>query len=72
MANKEAAKLRMRLRYTQIKLDTFRHRHKEALDEMDFMNKKYEAASTKLKDQLASYGIEVLKLKKQLAAVNGR
>ncbi|XP_071909918.1 kinesin-like protein KIN-7O isoform X2 [Coffea arabica] len=66
---KEKAKLRMRLRYTQLKLDVCRTRHKEALDELDLMNKKYEAASTKLKNQLASYGIEVLNLKKQLAAV---
>lgn len=67
--NKEKAKLRMRLRYTQLKLDVYRTRHKDALDELDLMNKKYEAASTKLKNQLASYGIEVLNLKKQLAAV---
>lgn len=72
VTTRETAKLRMRLRYTQIKLDTFRYRHKEALDEMDLMNRKYEAASTKLKDQLASYGIEVLNLKKQLAAASGR
>lgn len=62
----------MKLRYTQIKLDTFRYRHKEAVDEMDLMNRKYEAASAKLKDQLASYGVEVLNLKKQLAAVKGQ
>lgn len=67
--NKENAKLRMRLRYAQLKLDMYRARHKEALDELDLMNKKYESASTKLKNQLASYGIEVLNLKKQLAAV---
>ncbi|WJZ93819.1 hypothetical protein VitviT2T_012726 [Vitis vinifera] len=64
----EKAKLRMRLRWTQAKLDAFRIRYKEAADELDFMNKKYEEASTKLKDRLASYGIEVLNLKKQLAA----
>lgn len=58
----------MRLRWTQAKLDAFRIRYKEAADELDFMNKKYEEASTKLKDRLASYGIEVLNLKKQLAA----
>ncbi|KAI5682714.1 hypothetical protein M9H77_03942 [Catharanthus roseus] len=72
VASKEKAKLRMKLRYTQIKLDTFRYRHKEAVDEMDLMNRKYEAASAKLKDQLASYGVEVLNLKKQLAAVKGQ
>ncbi|XP_021744564.1 kinesin-like protein KIN-7O [Chenopodium quinoa] len=68
--NKETAKLRMRLRSTQAKLDVFRERYKEALDEQDFMHKKFEEASTMLKERLASYGIEVLNLKKQLAAAN--
>ncbi|KAA8517248.1 hypothetical protein F0562_017500 [Nyssa sinensis] len=66
--NKEKAKLRMRLRGAQAKLDALRVRYKDTVDEMDFMNRKYEEASTKLKDRLASYGIEVLNLKKQLAA----
>ncbi|KAL3533577.1 hypothetical protein ACH5RR_007098 [Cinchona calisaya] len=66
---KEKSKLRTRLRYTQLQLDMYRDRHKDALDENDLMNKKFEAASTKLKSQLTSYGIEVLNLKKQLAAV---
>ena len=60
----------MRVRWTQAKLDAYRIRHKEAADELDFMNKKYEEASTKLKDRLASYGIEVLTLKKQLATAS--
>ncbi|KAI4348608.1 hypothetical protein L6164_009315 [Bauhinia variegata] len=65
--NKMKAKLRMRLRGTQAKLDAFRCRYKEALDESDLMNLKYEEAASKLKDRLASKGIEVLNLKKQLA-----
>ncbi|KAL9237922.1 hypothetical protein vseg_012415 [Gypsophila vaccaria] len=66
--NKERAKLRMRLRSTQAKLDAFRERYKDAIEEQEFMHKKYEEASTKLKDRLASYGLENLNLKKQLAA----
>ncbi|KAI3408783.1 uncharacterized protein J3R85_020012 [Psidium guajava] len=68
---KEKAKLRMRLRGTQAKLDAMRYRCTEALNEQDLMNRKYEEASGKLKDRLASYGIEVLNLKKQLAAAKG-
>ncbi|XP_042515640.1 kinesin-like protein KIN-7O isoform X2 [Macadamia integrifolia] len=64
---KESAKLRMRLRATQAKLDACRGRHKEAVDEMGFMNRRFEEASAKLKGQLTSYGLEVLQLKKLLA-----
>ncbi|XP_043692604.1 kinesin-like protein KIN-7I [Telopea speciosissima] len=70
--SKENAKLRMRLRATQAKLDAFRGRHKEAVDEMGFMNKRFEEASAKLKEQLASYGLEVLQLKKLLATGKGQ
>ncbi|KAK7344962.1 hypothetical protein VNO77_15265 [Canavalia gladiata] len=70
--NKEMSKLRLRLRGTQAKLDAFRSRYKEAIDESVLMNKKYEEAARKLKDQLASKGIEVLNLMKQLAAANGQ
>lgn len=70
--NIETTKLRMRLRSTQAKLDAFRERYKKALDEQDFMHKKFEEASTMLKERLASYGVEVLNLKKQLAAANSR
>lgn len=69
--NNDKSKLRMRLRGAQAKLDAFRVRYKEALDEIDYMNKKFEAASSKLKDQLASSGLEVLSLKKQLASARG-
>ncbi|KAF8043736.1 hypothetical protein BT93_A1912 [Corymbia citriodora subsp. variegata] len=70
-SGKEKAKLRMRLRWTQAKLDAMRYRCTEVLNEQDLMNRKYEEASGKLKDRLASYGIEVLNLKKQLAAAKG-
>ncbi|KAL6272660.1 hypothetical protein ACE6H2_023352 [Prunus campanulata] len=64
----EKAKLRMRLRGAQAKLDAFRSRYKETRDESDHMNKKFEEASKNLKEQLATKGVEVLSLKKQLAA----
>lgn len=62
----------MRLRGTQAKLDAFRSRYREAMDESDLMNKRYEEAAGKLKDRLASKGIEVLNLKKQLATAMGQ
>ncbi|KAK3228736.1 hypothetical protein Dsin_000617 [Dipteronia sinensis] len=71
-SSKEKAKLRMMLRGTQAQLDAFRLRYKQAVDESDVMNKKFEEASASLKDRLASIGIEVLNLKKQLAAAIGQ
>ncbi|XP_019429712.1 PREDICTED: kinesin-like protein KIN-7O isoform X2 [Lupinus angustifolius] len=67
--SKDMAKLKMRLRGTQARLDAFRGRTEEAINELDLMNRKYVAASAKLKERLASQGIEILNLKKQLAAV---
>lgn len=67
--NKEKAKLRMRLHCTQLKLDAYRCRHKETLDEMDLMNEKYQAASENLKKKLASCGVENLKQRKEIAAL---
>nr|GMD43022.1 kinesin-like protein KIN-7O isoform X1 [Ipomoea batatas] len=66
--NKARAKLRMRLHGTHTKLEAFRDRYRELVDEMEFMNKKFEAASKELKQRLASCGHEILNLKKQLAA----
>ncbi|EHA8592560.1 putative Kinesin-like protein KIN-7I [Cocos nucifera] len=65
--NKEKTKLRMQLRSMQAKLDALRGRYNAVMDEMGLMNKKFEEASTKLKKQLASYGVEILRLKKQLS-----
>lgn len=62
----------MRLRGTQAKLEAFTVRYKEAVEESDLMNKKFEEAAAKLKAQLASNALEVLNLKKQLVAVNSR
>lgn len=58
----------MRLHGTHTKLEAFRDRYRELVDEMEFMNKKFEAASKELKQRLASCGHEILNLKKQLAA----
>ena len=57
----------MRLRSMQAILDALRERYKKATDEQEIMHKKFEEAATKLKDRLASYALEVLNLKKQLA-----
>ncbi|CAJ2628863.1 unnamed protein product [Trifolium pratense] len=64
----ETSKLRMRLRGTQAKLDAYRLRYKEAIGESASSKIKYKEASEKLKNMLALKGLEVLNLKKQLAA----
>uniref|UniRef100_A0A0A0LHF6 Kinesin motor domain-containing protein n=1 Tax=Cucumis sativus TaxID=3659 RepID=A0A0A0LHF6_CUCSA len=68
---KEKAKFRMRLRSTQAKLDAFRIRYQEVLDESDLMDRKYEKATKDLKKKLTSECIENLNLRKQLASVQG-
>nr|QWT43304.1 kinesin-related protein KIN7B [Citrullus lanatus] len=68
---KEKAKLRLRLRGTQAKLDAFRIRYQEALDESDLMDRKYEEATKDLKKKLTSECKQNLSLKKQLASVQG-
>ncbi|XP_022935551.1 kinesin-like protein KIN-7O [Cucurbita moschata] len=68
---KEKAKLRMRLRGTQSKLDAFRIRYQGVVDESDLMDRKYEKATADLKKKLASECIENLNLRKQLASVQG-
>ncbi|KAK4771629.1 hypothetical protein SAY87_032161 [Trapa incisa] len=71
VVNRERAKLRIRLRWTQAKLDSFRERYVEATNERELMNRKYQEASTYLKGRLAQMGSENLNLKKQLAAAEG-
>lgn len=61
----------MRLRGTQAKLDAFRIRYQEALDESDLMDRKYEEATKDLKKKLTSECKQNLNLKKQLASVQG-
>ncbi|CAI9099661.1 OLC1v1036517C1 [Oldenlandia corymbosa var. corymbosa] len=69
ISNKDKAKIRMRLHFTQRKLDAFRTRQKETLDEMNVMNTNYKSASDDLKKKLAFYAGEVLRLKGELAVV---
>ncbi|CAD5322592.1 unnamed protein product [Arabidopsis thaliana] len=66
--NKEKAKLKMRLRGTQARLDAISLRYKQSVQESELMNRKFEEASAKLKEKLASKALEVLDLKKQLSA----
>ncbi|XP_023641305.1 kinesin-like protein KIN-7O isoform X2 [Capsella rubella] len=68
--NKEKAKLRMRLRGTQARLDAICLRHKQSVQELELMNRKFEEASAKLKEKLASKALEVVDLKKQLSAAS--
>ncbi|RZC79023.1 hypothetical protein C5167_003243 [Papaver somniferum] len=48
----EKAKARLRLRGTQIKLDMYRGRYKEAINEKTIMNENFEQAAKRLKEQL--------------------
>uniref|UniRef100_A0A1J3ET78 Kinesin-related protein 4 n=4 Tax=Noccaea caerulescens TaxID=107243 RepID=A0A1J3ET78_NOCCA len=66
--NKQKAKLKMRLRGTQARLDAICLRHKQSVKESEIMNRKFEEASAKLKDKLASKALQVLDLEKQLSA----
>lgn len=70
--NREMAKLRMRLRWTQARAVAFKNRYMETLDEKDHMHKMYEEATGKLKELLVSKGNEVVNLKKQLSAQGGQ
>lgn len=70
--SKEKVKLRMRLRGAQAKLDTFRFRYQETVDEMKLMNGRFKEASSKLKEQLVINVTEVINLKKQLAELKRR
>ncbi|KAG5405547.1 hypothetical protein IGI04_011666 [Brassica rapa subsp. trilocularis] len=66
--NKEKAKLKMRLMGTQARLDAKSIRHEQAVKESEVMNRKFQEASAKLKEKLASKALEVIHLKKQLSA----
>ncbi|KAK8951048.1 Kinesin-like protein NACK2 [Platanthera zijinensis] len=66
LRNKESSELRKKLCSTQAKLDAYRSRLKEALHEMQVMDRKYQEASTKLKSLLRTYGQQILDLTKQL------
>ncbi|XP_068652017.1 kinesin-like protein KIN-7O isoform X2 [Aristolochia californica] len=64
--NEENEKLRQTLHSTQAKLETYKRRYRQALDELKYMDSRYEAASAELKDKLRSAGTEILRLKKLL------
>lgn len=56
----------MQLRSTQAKLDAFRGRYNEIVEEKRLMNKKFEEASNNYKDKLRWYGNQLLHAQKQL------
>ncbi|CAH1453440.1 unnamed protein product [Lactuca virosa] len=62
----DKAKLRMRLNGAQTRLDGMRVRCKEEMEEKEFMNKKFEEATNKLKEQLVCCRTENMNLKKHL------
>ncbi|KAI4386562.1 hypothetical protein MLD38_004485 [Melastoma candidum] len=68
---KEKAKLRMRLHWTQAKLDSTRNRLTEAVVKQDLMHRKFEEASRELKDRLRACATENLNLRKELASLRG-
>ncbi|KAG9455881.1 hypothetical protein H6P81_000389 [Aristolochia fimbriata] len=68
--NEEKERLSQNLHSTQIKLDTYKRRYRQALDEMKYMDSRYQAASAELKDKLRSSATENLHLKKLLVEQN--
>ncbi|KAL5708553.1 hypothetical protein ACHQM5_019338 [Ranunculus cassubicifolius] len=68
----EKAKLRMRLRTTQMKLDTFRGRYNELVSDSNLMDSKFNEASTMLKDKLRSARDDNLELARRLAEKESR
>lgn len=66
ITNKEMTKLRMQLRSTQAKLDAFRGRYKEIVEERRIMDKKFEDASSVYKEKLRYFGNQLLLAQKKL------
>ncbi|KAI3505372.1 hypothetical protein L1887_27484 [Cichorium endivia] len=64
--NIERCKLRMRLNGAQTRLDGMRVRCKEEKEEKEYMHKKFEDATNKLKEQLVSCRTENMNLKRHL------
>ncbi|XP_010543512.1 PREDICTED: kinesin-like protein KIN-7O isoform X2 [Tarenaya hassleriana] len=62
------AKLKMRLRGTQARLEAINLRYKQSVADSELMNSKFHEASAILKEKLASKALEVIDLKKQLAS----
>ncbi|KAJ4745013.1 P-loop containing nucleoside triphosphate hydrolases superfamily protein [Rhynchospora pubera] len=65
--NTELTKFQVRCRSLQEKLDTYKGRYGELHKEHNRMNEKFKEASDTLKNKLREYGLEILKLKKELA-----
>lgn len=63
--NKEKTKLRMEIRWLRPQLDAHRGQLKEAIDEMETMDEKYQEACTSLKKQLSQAACEVLRLREK-------
>ncbi|CAM8904359.1 unnamed protein product [Rhodiola kirilowii] len=68
MNTNEKSKLRMRLFWTNEKLDAVSKRFEDAVDESRSMDTKYKEAIATWKDRLAQYAIENMNLEKQLVA----
>ncbi|CAM8950256.1 unnamed protein product [Rhodiola kirilowii] len=68
MNTNEKSKLRMRLFWTNEKLDAVSRRFEDAVDESRSMDTKYKEAIATWKDRLAQYAIENMNLEKQLVA----
>lgn len=53
-------------------VNAFRVKYKQEVDESDSQKIRYEEGSWRMKDVLASQGLEVLNLKKQLSTTEGQ
>ncbi|PKA57616.1 hypothetical protein AXF42_Ash018591 [Apostasia shenzhenica] len=67
VSSEEINDLTMKLCSAKTKLEVYRGRSREAVDEMKLMDAKYQEASSKLKKQLSQFARHILDLKKQLA-----
>lgn len=56
-----------RCRSIQEKLDTYKGKYAELAKEHQRMNEKFKEASDTLKNKLREYGLEILRLKKELS-----
>uniref|UniRef100_A0A7N1A6Y7 Kinesin motor domain-containing protein n=1 Tax=Kalanchoe fedtschenkoi TaxID=63787 RepID=A0A7N1A6Y7_KALFE len=65
----EMAKLRMRLHWTQDKVEAVCRKFEDAIDESRLMDTKYKEAADKLKKRIASSTLKNMNLEKQLASV---
>eukprot|EP01018_Ginkgo_biloba_P035562 Gb_12656 [translate_table: standard] len=66
---KQTTKLQVRIGFARAKLDAFRGRYHEVLDELTITRSRFGEDSRKLKEQLVASRLEVFDLKKKLMAV---